>query len=163
MAKNTDKWWIGYDSMSGRLLAGDPTEMRRMQGMVPPRTTILIANRPQIEWWRGERLFVHRPTAGSFLIHDVRVGVRATTASVGPIPADSFSTPFDRMADVDAIFDREGCIILEVNRRGDELLGAPWPLPKATTATDVVLMVENITDEPARFLAGFLGEGPAHD
>jgi hypothetical protein len=154
---------MGFDSMSGRMLAGDPAEMRKLVGIVPPRTVITIANRPQIEWWRGERLYVHRPIASQFLIHDVRVGVAATTASYGPIPADSFSTPFDRLAEIEMIFDKEGVIVLEIKKRGDELLGAPWPLPKARTATEVAFVIENISDEPARFLAGFLGEGPCRD
>lgn len=160
---DTKKWWMGFDSMSGRMLAGDPTDMHRMKGMVPGRTTIMILNRPQLEWWRGERLFVWRSSASSFLIHNVQVGYRAATACVGPIPADAFSTPFDRMTEVESIFDRDGCIVLQIGRRGDELLGAPWPLPKAAVSTDVILTIENITDAPARFLAGFLGEGPNHD
>ena len=160
--KNEQVWWMGFDSMSGRMLAGDPAEMRKRHGVVPPRTTIMIRNRPQIEYWRGERLFVHQPIATKFLIHDIRVGMNSSIPCVGPIPTDAFATRMDRLAEIDHAFDRDGVFQIEVHRTGAEILGSVWDLPRATVATDVIIVVENISEEPARFLAGFLGKGPRH-
>ena len=163
MAKNGKKWWLGFDSMSGRMLAGDPAEMRFAHGIVSPKTTISICNRPQIARWRGERLFVHQPVASSFLIHDIRVGNLSAICAYGPIPADAFATRMDRLAYVQDIFDREGVIEMKIEKTGAEVLGMEWPLPMARAAAEVTLIIENISEEPARFLAGFLGEGPSDD
>jgi hypothetical protein len=146
--------WIGFDSRSGRLLAGEVTPT----GGVMPAGYIAIMSRPQIPF-RGERLFVHQPIASAFLIHSLRVGTREMTASaMSPIPADAFATRMDAIAEIDAMFARDKVIEIKVGKKAAELLGSSWTLPIAPPGTDITLCVENIGDRPLRFVAGMLGE-----
>jgi hypothetical protein len=146
--------WIGFDSRSGRLLAGEVTPT----GDVMPAGSIAIVSRPQIPF-RGERLFVHQPIASSFFIHSLRVGQRETKASgMSPIPADAFATRMEAIAEIDAMFARDKVIEIKVGKKAAELLGSPWTLPIAFPGTDITLYVENVGDRPLRFVAGMLGE-----
>lgn len=146
--------WIGFDSRSGRLLAGEVTPT----GDVMPAGFVAIVSRPQIPL-RGERLFVHLPIASSFLIHSFRVGAREMTASaMAPIPADAFATRMDALAEIDAMFARDKVIEIKVGKKAAELLGSPWTLPIAYPGTDIILYVENVGDRPLRFIAGMLGK-----
>lgn len=155
-------YWLGFDNMNGRMLAGSGVDPLP-QGLVPPKSTIRIAQRPQIAYFRGERLFVHRPNAESFLIHEVHVGYRATTAaSNAPIPADAFVTRMDRLAEIQKAFERDKCVVIHVAKTGAELLGTEWCLPICNCGTEIKFTVENIGCQPFRFIAGFLGEGPEH-
>lgn len=148
--------WIGFDSRSGRLLAGEVTP----SGEVMPAGYVAIVSRPQIPF-RGERLFVHFPIASSFLIHSFRVGSREMTASaMSPIPADAFATRMDALAEIDAMFARDKVIEVKVGKKGVELLGSPWTLPIADAGDELILYIENIGDRPLRFLAGMLGKVP---
>jgi len=147
--------WIGFDSRSGRLLAG---EVNRT-GDVMPAGYVGIVTRPQIPF-RGERLFVHQPIASSFLIHSLRVAMREATAAAGPIPADAFATRMDVIAEIDAMFARDKVIEIKVGKKAAELLGSPWTLPIAEQGTDITIYVENIGDQPLRFVAGMLGKVP---
>ena len=155
MGKETMKWWMGFDSRSGRLLAGEGSVKA---GLVESGGYIQIVQRPQVSAWRGQRLFVHQPVASSFLIHDVRVGTNSCIAAYGPIPADAFATRMDRLAEIDAIFKRDEVFQIKIEKTGAEILGMEWPLPVAPVACDISLYVENIGKEPLRFLAGFIGE-----
>jgi hypothetical protein len=146
--------WLGFDSRSGRLLAGEvnPT------GDVQPGGYIAIASRPQVAF-RGERLCVHLPIASSFLIHSLRAGTREmTVTATSPIPADAFATRMDALAEVDALFARDKVIEVKIGKNGAELLGSPWTLPFVDGGIDLILYVENIGDRPLRFLAGMLGK-----
>jgi len=146
--------WIGFDSRSGRLLAG---EVNRT-GEVMPAGYVAIVSRPQIPF-RGERLFVHLPIASSFLIHSLRVGTRELTASaMSPIPGDAFATRMDAIAEIDAMFARDKVIEIKVGKKGVELLGSPWSMPLARAGDELTIYVENIGDRPLRFLAGMLGK-----
>ena len=145
--------WLGFDSRSGRLLAGEVTKT----GDVMPAGYVAIVVRPQLSF-RGQRLFVHMPIASSFLIHSLRVGMRETTVTCAPIPADAFATRMDALAEIDAMFARDKVIEIKVGKTGVELLGSPWTLPSAQAGTDITIYVENIGDRPLRFLAGMLGE-----
>jgi len=145
--------WLGFDSRSGRLLAGEVTKT----GDVLPAGYVAIVVRPQLSF-RGERLFVHQPIASSFLIHSFRVGMRETTVTSAPIPADAFATRMDALAEIDAMFARDKVIEIKVGKTGIELLGSPWTLPAAEAGTDITIYVENIGDRPLRFLAGMLGK-----
>jgi len=148
--------WIGFDSRSGRLLAG---EVNRT-GDVMPAGYVAIAARPQIPF-RGDRLCVHLPIASSFLIHSLRVGTREAAASaMAPIPADAFATRMDTIAEIDALFARDKVIEIKVGKKAVELIGSPWTLPIATPGFDITIYVENIGTEPLRFLAGMLGRVP---
>ena len=140
--------WIGFDSRSGRLLAGEVTP----SGEVMPAGFVMIVSRPQVPF-RGERLFAHLPIASSFIIHSLRVGSREMTASaMSPIPADAFATRMD------AMFARDKVIEIKVGKKGVELLGSPWSLPLARVGDELMIAVENIGDRPLRFLAGMLGK-----
>lgn len=145
--------WLGFDSRSGRLLAGEVTKT----GDVAPAGFVAITTRPQLPF-RGMRLFVHQPIASSFVIHSFRVGVRETTVTPTPIPADAFATRMDALAEIDAMFARDKVIEIKIGKKAVELLGAPWTLPMASVGTDVTIYVENIDDRPLRFLAAMLGE-----
>jgi len=146
--------WLGFDSRSGRLLAGEVTRT----GDIEPGGYIAIVTRPQIPF-RGERLFVHQPIASSFVIHSLRVGFMEMTVSASsPIPADAFATRMDALAEIDAMFARDKVIEIKVGKIAAELLGSPWTLPCAYVGTDITLAVENISDRPLRFLAGMLGK-----
>lgn len=145
--------WLGFDSRSGRLLAGEVTRT----GDILPAGYVAIASKPQI-LFRGERLFVHLPIASSFLIHSLRVGTREMTAAWSPIPADAFATRMDALAEIDAMFARDKVIEIQVGKTAAELLGSPWTLPVVPPGTDVMIAVENISDRPLRFIAGMLGK-----
>jgi hypothetical protein len=146
--------WIGFDSRSGRLLAGEVTKT----GEVEPAGYVMIVSRPQVPF-RGERLFVHLPIASSFVIHSLRVGTREMTASAcSPIPADAFATRMDAIAEMDAMFARDKVIEIKVGKKGVELLGSPWTLPLTRAGDDLMISIENIGDRPLRFLAGMLGK-----
>lgn len=146
--------WIGFDSRSGRLLAG---EVNRT-GDVMPAGYVMIASRPQLPF-RGARLFVHQPIAASFIIHSLRVGNSEQTVSVcSPIPADAFATRMDALAQIDEMFARDKVIEIKVGKTAAELLGSPWTLPIAYPGTEITIAVENISDRPLRFLAGMLGK-----
>jgi len=145
--------WIGFDSRSGRLLAG---EVNRT-GEVMPAGYVAIVSRPQIPF-RGERLFVHLPIASSFVIHSLRVGTREMTASaMAPIPADAFATRMEALAEIDAMFARDKVIEIKVGKSAAELLGSPWTLPIARNGIEITIYIENIGEKPLRFLAGMLG------
>lgn len=155
IASNIDSW-IGFDSRSGRLLAG---EVNRT-GDVMPAGFVSIASRPQIPF-RGIRLFVHQPIASSFLIHSLRVGNNEQTASAcSPIPADAFATRMDALAEIDAMFARDKVIEIKIGKTAAELLGSPWVLPVCPPGIDLMISVENIGDKPLRFIAGMLGGVP---
>lgn len=145
--------WLGFDSRQGRLLAG---EVNRT-GEVLPAGFLAIVVRPQAPF-RGDRLFVHQPIASSFLIHSLRVGNMETTVTCAPIPADAFATRMDAIAQIDEMFARDKVIEIKVGKTGAELLGSPWTLPVAFAGTDLTITVENIGDQPLRFLAGMLGK-----
>lgn len=146
--------WLGFDSRSGRLLAG---EVNRT-GDVMPAGYIAIVSRPQIPF-RGARLFVHLPIASSFLIHSLRVSTREAMAScASPIPADAFATRMDALAEIDAMFARDKVIEIKAGKTAAELLGSPWALPIAGPGIDITIAVENIGDRPLRFLGGMLGK-----
>lgn len=146
--------WIGFDSRSGRLLAG---EVNRT-GDVMPAGYVAIASRPQIPF-RGLRLFVHQPIASSFLIHSLRVGNSEQTVSAcAPIPADAFATRMDALAEIDAMFARDKVIEIKVGKTAAELLGSPWVLPIAPPGVEITIAIENIGDQPLRFVAGMLGK-----
>lgn len=145
--------WIGFDSRSGRLLAGEVTRT----GEVEPGGFVAITQRPQIAF-RGERLFVHHPVASSFIIHSLRVGTCEQTAAPAPIPADAFATRMDALAQIDEMFARDKVIEVKVGKSGAELLGSSWTLPVAHCGTDMTIHVENIGNRPLRFLAGMLGK-----
>jgi hypothetical protein len=121
--------WLGFDSRSGRLLAGEVTRT----GDIEPAGYVAIAVRPQIPF-RGERLFVHQPIASSFIIHSLRVGFMETTVTSAPIPADAFATRMDALAEIDAMFARDKVIEIKMGKSGAELLGSPWTLPIALMA-----------------------------
>ncbi len=148
--------WLGFDSRSGRLLAGEVNHT----GDVMPAGYVAIMVRPQIPF-RGARLFVHQPIASSFLIHSLRVGTRETTVAAGPIPADAFATRMDALAEIDAMFARDKVIEIKVGKTAVELLGSLWALPIAYPGTDITLAIENISDRPLRFLGGMLGKVPS--
>lgn len=155
--EDTPKAWLGYDSCYGRLLAGSGDLVPR-NGLVPPGSTILITNRPQLPF-RGRRLFVHQPIASSFLIHDVKVGQRAMTASFGPIPADAFATRLDQIATVDALFKQHEVFELKIGKRAAEMLGSEWTLPRVEGGmADITMMIENISAEPLRFIGAWMGD-----
>lgn len=146
--------WIGFDSRSGRLLAGEVTP----SGEVMPGGFVMIVSRPQIPF-RGERLFVHLPIASAFIIHSMRVGTRELTASaMAPIPADAFATRMDAIAAMDDMFARDKVIEIKVGKKGVEMLGSPWSMPLAGAGDDLMISIENIGDQPLRFLAGMLGK-----
>jgi hypothetical protein len=146
--------WLGFDSRSGRLLAGEVTRT----GDVEPGGFIAIVTRPQIPF-RGDRLFVHQPIASSFVIHSLRVGFMEMTVSASsPIPADAFATRMDALAEIDAMFARDKVIEIKVGKTGAELLGSPWSLPVAQIGTEITIYIENIGDRSLRFLAGMLGK-----
>lgn len=146
--------WIGFDSRSGRLLAGEVTRT----GEVEPAGYVMIVSRPQVPF-RGERLFVHLPIASSFLIHSFRVGTREMTAAAcSPIPADAFATRMDAIAAMDEMLARDKVIEVKVGKNGVELLGSPWTLPQTRVGDDLMIAIENIGDRPLRFLAGMLGK-----
>jgi hypothetical protein len=146
--------WLGFDSRSGRLLAG---EVNRT-GDVMPAGYVAIASRPQLPF-RGFRLFVHQPIASSFLIHSLRVGNSEQTVSgCSPIPADAFATRMDALAEIDAMFARDKVIEIKVGKTAAELLGSPWVLPVTPVGIDITISVENIGDRPLRFIAGMLGK-----
>lgn len=146
--------WIGFDSRCGRLLAGEVTRT----GDVMPAGYVAIASRPQIPF-RGERLFVHQPIASSFIIHSLRVSTMETIASaVSPIPADAFATRMDALAQIDEMFARDKVIEIKVGKTAAELLGSPWTLPVAHPGIEIIIAIENIGDQPLRFLAGMLGK-----
>ncbi len=145
--------WLGFDSRCCRLLAGDG---ELVQGMLAPKQFVGIVQRPQVPW-RGRRLFTWSGTAASFLIHEIRVGNRVTTAAACVVPADAFATGMDRLATADLVLEKDGVFRLEVGEVGDKL-GTEWDLPMAHPGTEVTLQVENIGSEPARFIAGFLGK-----
>ena len=146
--------WLGFDSRSGRLLAGEVNHT----GDVMPAGYVAIASRPQIPF-RGERLFVHQPIASSFVIHSLRVSTREMTASAAsPIPADVFATRMDALAEIDAMFARDKVIEIKVGKTAAELLGSSWTLPIALPGIEIMIAVENIGDRPLRFLAGMLGK-----
>jgi hypothetical protein len=146
--------WLGFDSRSGRLLAGEVTRT----GDVMPGGYVAIVSRPQVPF-RGERLCVHMPIASSFLIHSLRAGTREmTAAATSPIPADAFMTRMDALAEIDAMFARDQVIEVKVGKSGAELLGSPWTLPLVDGGIDIILSVENIGDRPLRFIAGMLGK-----
>ena len=144
--------WLGFDSRSGRLLAGEVNHT----GDVMPAGYVAIVSRPQIPF-RGSRLFVHQLIASSFLIHSFRVGTRETTVNAEPIPADAFATRMDALAEIDAMFARDKVIEIKVGKTAAELLGSPWSLPIAYPGTEITIAIENIGDRPLRFLAGMLG------
>jgi hypothetical protein len=148
--------WLGFDSRSGRLLAGEVN--RTGDGDVMPGGYVAIASRPQV-LFRGMRLFVHQPIASSFLIHSLRVGNREQTVASCPIPADAFATRMDALAEIDAMFARDKVIEIKIGRLAAELLGSPWVLPVAPLGVDITITVENISvsELPLRFLAGMLG------
>jgi len=147
--------WLGFDSRSGRLLAGEVTK----SGEVERGGYVAIVSRPQIPF-RGERLFVHQPIASAFIIHSLRVGNLETTVSaMSPIPADAFATRMDALAEMDAMFARDKVIEVKVGKKGVELLGSPWTLPLTRPGIgEITIYVENIGDRPLRFLAGMLGK-----
>lgn len=146
--------WLGFDSRQGRLLAG---EVNRT-GDVMPAGYVAIASRPQVPF-RGDRLFVHQPIASSFVIHSLRVSTRETiTSAASPIPADAFATRMDALAQIDEMFARDKVIEIKVGKTGAELLGSPWTLPVAHPGIEIIIAVENIGDQPLRFLAGMLGK-----
>ena len=146
--------WLGFDSRSGRLLAGEVNHT----GDVMPAGYVAIASRPQVSF-RGLRLFVHQPIASSFLIHSLRVGNREQTVSAcSPIPADAFVTRMDALAEIDAMFARDKVIEIKVGKTAAELLGSPWTLPIAGPGIEITIAVENIGDRPLRFLGGMLGK-----
>ena len=146
--------WIGFDSRSERFLAGEVTRT----GDLMPGGYAALATRPQLPF-RGERLFVHQPIASSFLIHSLRVGlVEQTVSASSPIPADAFATRMDALAQIDEMFARDKVIEIKVGKTAAELLGSPWTLPIACSGIEITLAVENISDQPLRFLAGMLGK-----
>jgi len=146
--------WLGFDSRSGRLLAGEVNHT----GDVMPAGYVAIASRPQIPF-RGVRLFVHLPIASSFLIHSLRVSTRdAMVSGASPIPADAFATRMDVLAEIDALFARDKVIEIKVGKTAAELLGSPWSLPIAGPGIEITIAVENIGDRPLRFLGGMLGK-----
>jgi hypothetical protein len=154
-APNIDSW-LGFDSRSGRLLAG---EVNRT-GDVMPGGYVAIASRPQLPF-RGIRLFVHQPIASSFLIHSLRVGnCEQTVSACSPIPADAFATRMDALAEIDAMFARDKVIEIKIGKTAVELLGSPWVLPVCPPGIDLTIAVENIGDGPLRFIAGMLGGVP---
>ena len=145
--------WLGFDSRSGRLLAG---EVNRT-GDVMPAGYVAIASRPQLPF-RGLRLFVHQSIASSFSIHSLRVGNSEQTVSAcSPIPADAFATRMDALAEIDAMFARDKVIEIKIGKLAAELLGSSWVLPVTRPGIDITISVENIGDRPLRFLAGMLG------
>lgn len=155
-ARETADGWIGFDSRSGRLLAG---EVNRT-GDVMPGGCVAIVSRPQV-MFRGQRLFVHQPIASSFMIHSMRVGNSEQLVSAcSPIPADAFATHMDALAQIDEMFARDKVIEIKIGKRGSELLGSPWTLPVAQPGIDLTIMIENIGDRPLRFVAGMLGKVP---
>jgi len=151
---DTADGWLGFDSRSGRLLAGEVDRT----GDVMPAGYIVLESRPQIPF-RGNRLFVHLPIASSFLIHSLRVGTREALASASaPIPADAFATSMEAIAEIDAMFARDKVIEIKVGKKAAELLGSPWTLPLATVGSSIMIYVENVGDRPLRFLGGMLGK-----
>lgn len=154
-ALNADGW-IGFDSRLGRLLAGEVNHT----GDVMPGGYVVISSKPQIPF-RGERLFVHLPIASAFLIHSMRVGTREMIASaMSPIPADAFATRMDGLAEIDAMFARDKVIEIKVGKKGVEMLGSPWSMPRTRPGDELMIYVENVGAEPLRFLAGMLGKVP---
>jgi hypothetical protein len=147
--------WIGFDSRNGRLLAGEVTRT----GDVAPGGYVSIASRPQRPF-RGERLFVHQPIASSFVIHSFRVGSWEQTVTPSVIPADAFATRMDMIAQMDEMLARDKVIEIKVGKNGAELLGSPWTLPIASIGTELTIAVENISDQPLRFIAGMVGKIP---
>ena len=146
--------WIGFDSRSGRLLAGEVTRT----GDLMPAGYAAIASRPQRPF-RGLRLFVHQPIASSFLIHSLRVGNSEQTVSAcSPIPADAFATRMDALAQMDEMFARDKVIEIKIGKTAAELLGSPWILPVTPQGMEIILSVENIGDRPLRFIAGMCGK-----
>lgn len=145
--------WLGFDSRSGRLLAG---EVNRT-GEVMPAGYVAITSRPQLPF-RGLRLYVHQTIASSFIIHSLRVGNSEQTVSAcSPIPADAFATRMDALAEIDAMFARDKVIEIKIGKIAAELLGSPWILPICPHGIDITISVENIGDRPLRFLSGMLG------
>lgn len=149
------KSWLGFDSRYGRLLAGGG-ERIPSEGLVLPGDTVTIVSRPQISF-AGERLSIYLLIASSFLIHSLKVGNAEQTVSFGPIPADAFATRMDQLAEIEEIYKQHEAFEIKVQKGAYELLGQEWPLPMVGSGTDIMFTVENISDTPKRFIAGFFG------
>jgi len=151
-----NKSWLGFDSRHGRLLAGGGI-VALSEGLVAPGDTIMVSSVPQIPF-RGERLFTWQATASAFLIHGLRIGNAEQTVGYGPIPADAFATRMDRLAEIEAIYKQHEVFELKIEKNAYEILGMEWPLPFVQGGTDMRFTVENVSDKPARFVAGLLGK-----
>jgi hypothetical protein len=148
--------WMGFDSREG-IFNLSLTE-RHQSGLVMPNEHVMVTSRAQLPF-RGERLCVWSRCAELFIIHRVQVGVQFTMANPNPIPASPFATRMDRLVEIEKAFERDGYVVIEVNKSGAELMGLPFSLPVAFPGVDITMQVENISADPSRFLAGFLGKG----
>lgn len=154
-------WWMGFDSAFGKLYAGANHGLMD-KGLVPPYATVTIPSRPQIETFRGWRLFVDRKHADQFLIHDIRVVNCCTTACASPIPASAFITDLSKLASIEELFKQNGQFQMKVDKTGAQLLGTEWCLPTAHVGSEITMLVENTSCDYVRFVAGMLGYGPPH-
>ena len=146
------KTMIGFDSRDGRYMINADT-----RGMVPPSGVCSIVSRPQ-QPFRGERLFVWSMTAPSFLVIDLRCGLNFLSASTGPFPAEMFATRLDMLADLDARFRAGEPVEIKISKPGLQCLGLELPMPLLPVGHEALITVENVSNEPARFVAGIYGE-----
>lgn len=125
--------------------------------MIPPGRMEMITAKPQAPF-RGDRLAVWGVTAPHFMISMIRVGNRHMGVSCGDAPADVFATRLDLLPFLDAELAKNGMVTIKITKRASECFGQPLALPVARPGYEVILGVENVSNEPQRFAAVLLGD-----
>ncbi len=151
--------WLGIDSLRGRFMLGK--EEGPVDGLVPPGQYAQIGI-TLFTFFKGERLFVKRDCASSFLIHEVLVGNINTKANQTPIIAEPFAVDFEDLAKVSLEVEeatKEGKVVkIKVEKISLDVVGQPWPMPACQPGMSITVGVENIGNSPSRFLAAFFGK-----
>lgn len=129
---------------------------------IMPGESAKIAASPQIPW-RPTRLLVGRQGA-KFMIDDIKIGTQSQTVQSGSIPAELFAGNFDELeaALTGQIDPEDGMLTIRAKRSVLPLVGLPIGCPSVPLGCKVILVVTNVSKEPAEFTGAFLGLASYH-
>lgn len=111
--------------------------------------------------FKPTRFMVWSRCAPNFAIHAFKLGNCAVDASFSTVPADAFATKLDMLPLITAALEKDGCVEIRVPKNIDAL-GLPLVLPTVQVGMDITIEVENLSDEPQRFLAIMMGKIPRY-
>jgi len=131
--------------------------------LIAPAQTAMIVNRPQVGPFRGDRVVVLDECAEAFDIEDLKVGNRSQFPQTMSMPAKFCAARVSSQAlfgcEPAKIGTQFASIRITITEPTLAEFGRPWTMETCQTSMDLMIVVTNRSNQPARFVALIVGRG----